>query len=326
MLSLILAVSTLLTSWQFRQEVSEQMPDVDTTWHEVRVPHDWAIRGAFDRKNDLQEVIVVQNGESEPTWKTGRSGGLPWMGKGHYKTTVPVKKGKCYTIVFDGAMSHAHVLVNGKEIAYWPYGYNTFDCVIPQEMIEEAARRQPSEVTIEVLLENKPQQSRWYPGAGLYRNVHLVESNPVHIPTFGICLRTPEVSAGQTTVEIWVELQNGAKYTTADEEGVLVNTELYYEGKHIGSIEGQHGTCNIPTPHLWSPESPNLYTARTRVYKTMDNGQWTMDNMLDERETRFGVRSISYTAEKGFQLNGQTRKFKGVCLHHDLGPLGAAVH
>ena len=212
MISILLAISTLLTSWQFRQEPSEQMPQVDTAWYEVTVPHDWAISGPFDRANDLQEVIVVQNGESEPTWKTGRSGGLPWMGKGHYRTKVRVKRDKFHTLVFDGAMSHADVYVNGEEMVYWPYGYNTFDCYILPQLIEQSAiSDQYSEVTIDVFLENKPQQSRWYPGAGLYRNVHLVESDPVHIPTFGVLIRTPKVSKEFAQVTIEVELQNGVE-------------------------------------------------------------------------------------------------------------------
>ncbi|MBO4249992.1 MAG: DUF4982 domain-containing protein [Paludibacteraceae bacterium] len=320
MLSILLAVSTLLTSWMFRQEPSSQMPNVDTTWHEVRVPHDWAISGPFDRKNDLQEVVVVQNGESEPTWKTGRSGGLPWMGKGHYRTRVAVNKNKFYTLVFDGAMSHADVFVNGEEVAYRPYGYITFDCYILPHLITSDS------VDIDVFLENKPQQSRWYPGAGLYRNVHLVETDPIHIPTFGVLVRTPEINADKAKVEMWVDLQNGVDSTTAYDEGVFVSTDFFYDGQYVGNIEGQHGTMNILNPHLWSPETPHLYTARTQVYrKTYDEeGQHTI--LLDEKETRFGVRTLSYTPEKGFQLNGQTRKFKGVCLHHDLGPLGVAVH
>ena len=305
---------TLLTSWQFRQEVSEQMPDVDTTWHEVRVPHDWAISGPFDRKNDLQEVIVVQNGEKEPTWKTGRSGGLPWMGKGHYRTTVKVNKDKFYTLVFDGAMSHADVYVNGEEVVYWPYGYNTFDCYIQPSVFSS----QDSEVTIDVYLENKPQQSRWYPGAGLYRNVHLVETNPVHIPTFGVLVRTPEVSKEKALVTLAVELQDGVEKLKIKNYELKIETELLYKGKVVATIEGPEGEAEVANPHLWSPECPNLYIARTRVLKG--------EELLDEKETRFGIRSISYTKEHGFQLNGETRKFKGVCNHHDLGPLGAAVH
>lgn len=312
MLSILLAVSTLLTTWQFRQEVSEQMPNVDTVWHEVQIPHDWAISQPFDRAHDLQEVIVVQNGEKEPTWKTGRSGGLPWMGKGHYRTRVKVNKDKFYTLVFDGAMSHADVYVNGEEVVYWPYGYNTFDCYILPQLITGDS------VDIDVFLENKPQQSRWYPGAGLYRNVHLVETEKLHIPTFGVLVRTPQVNADQAIVTFEAELQDGVDATTAIHAGAKVVTDILYDGQVVATIEGQQGAAVINKPHLWSPETPHLYIARTRVSK---NGQ-----LMDERETRFGIRSLSYTPEKGFQLNGVTRKFKGVCNHHDLGPLGAAIH
>ena len=313
---------TLIRQWQFTQDTTE-----NPVWQEVTIPHDWAISGPFDRANDLQEVIVVQNGEKEPTWKTGRSGGLPWMGKGHYRTKVKVNKDKFYTLVFDGAMSHADVYVNGEEMVYWPYGYNTFDCYILPQLIENSeVRDQNSEVTIDVYLENKPQQSRWYPGAGLYRNVHLVETNPIHIPTFGVLVRTPEVKKDQATVTIEVELQDGVEPIGVQNTEYRVQTDILYKGKVVATIEGQEGETTVKEPKLWSPETPNLYIARTRVYRTKDKGQRTKDNLLDEVETRFGIRSISYTAEKGFQLNGQTRKFKGVCNHHDLDPLGAAVH
>ena len=318
MISVILAISTLLSAWQFRQEPSEQMPLVDTTWHEVSIPHDWAISGDFDRANDLQEVIVVQNGESEPSWKTGRSGGLPWMGKGHYRTRVKVNKDKFYTLVFDGAMSHADVYVNGEEMVYWPYGYNTFDCYILPHLITSDS------VDIDVYLENKPQQSRWYPGAGLYRNVHLVESHPIHIPTFGVLIRTPKVSKDFAQVTIAVDVQNGVEELTSEgmkelmNEGVIVHTDIFFEGQLIAGIDGQQCVAEVHHPHLWSPETPNLYTARTRIMRK--------GHILDEVNTRFGIRSLSYTPEYGFRLNGETRKFKGVCNHHDLGPLGAAVH
>ena len=319
MLTILLAISTLLTTWQFRQEPSEQMPNVDTTWHEVTIPHDWAISGPFNRANDLQKVIVVQNGENEATWKTGRSGGLPWMGKGHYKTRVAVKKDRFYTLVFDGAMSHADVYVNGEEMVYWPYGYNTFDCYILPQLITGDS------VDIDVFLENKPQQSRWYPGAGLYRNVHLVESDPIHIPTFGVLIRTPKISNEFAQITIDIDLQNGVDEFSVQDTEYKVRTDILFEGKVVATVFGQHGTTEVSEPKLWSPETPYLYTARTRVYKPTANSQQKID-ILDEVNTRFGIRSLSYTPEKGFQLNGETRKFKGVCNHHDLGPLGAAVH
>lgn len=298
---------TLLREWQFTQDTTD-----NPVWKDVTIPHDWAISGPFDRANDLQEVIVVQNGESEPTWKTGRSGGLPWMGKGHYRTRVAVKKDRFYTLVFDGAMSHADVYVNGEEMVYWPYGYNTFDCYILPELITGDS------VDIDVYLENKPQQSRWYPGAGLYRNVHLVETDRIHIPTFGTLVRTSEVSREKAIVSFAAELQNGVDSTSAEAEGVTIETDILYDGKVVATIEGQEGQTEVAKPHLWSPETPNLYVARTKVLKG--------EELLDEVETRFGIRSISYTPEHGFQLNGETRKFKGVCNHHDLGPLGAAVN
>ena len=298
---------TLLREWQFTQDTTD-----NPVWEDVTIPHDWAISGPFDRANDLQEVIVVQNGEKEPTWKTGRSGGLPWMGKGHYKTRVAVKKDKFYTLVFDGAMSHADVYVNGEEMVYWPYGYNTFDCYILPELI------QSDSVDIDVYLENKPQQSRWYPGAGLYRNVHLVETDPIHIPTFGILVRTPKVSKEYAQVTIEVDVQDGVDEISAQNTEYSVQTDILFNGKVVATIEGQEGVAEVIEPQLWSPESPNLYIARTRVLRDKE--------ILDEKETRFGIRSLSYTPENGFQLNGETRKFKGVCNHHDLGPLGAAVH
>ena len=318
MLCILLAISTLLTSWQFRQEPSAQMPHVDTVWREVTIPHDWAISGPFDRENDLQKVIVVQNGENEATWKTGRSGGLPWMGKGHYRTRVKVNKDKFYTLVFDGAMSHADVYVNGEEMVYWPYGYNTFDCYILPHLITSDS------VDIDVFLENKPQQSRWYPGAGLYRNVHLVESHPVHIPTFGILIRTPKVSKDFAQITFAAELQNGVEELTSERvkelmnEGFSVHTDILFDGRVVATIDGQEGATDIRSPQLWSPETPNIYVARTRVYKNKE--------IIDEVNSPFGIRSVSYTPENGFQLNGETRKFKGVCLHHDLGPLGVAIH
>ena len=298
---------TLLREWQFTQDTTE-----NPVWENVTIPHDWAISGPFDRANDLQEVIVVQNGESEPTWKTGRSGGLPWMGKGHYHTRVAVHKDRFYTLVFDGAMSHADVYVNGEEMVYWPYGYNTFDCYILPQLITGDS------VDIDVYLENKPQQSRWYPGAGLYRNVHLIETNPIHIPTFGVLIRTPKVSKEFAQVTIDVELQDGVEPFEVQSTEYRVQTDILFNGKVVATAEGQQSVAEVMNPQLWSPETPHLYIARTRVY--------TDAELLDEVETRFGIRTLSYTPEHGFQLNGETRKFKGVCNHHDLGPLGAAVH
>ena len=302
----------LLTDWQFTLIDSTDQP-IGDGWRDVRVPHDWAISGPFDRSNDIQNVVVVQNGEKDATWKTGRSGGLPWMGKGQYHTRIKVDTTRWNTLVFDGAMSHADVYINGEEVCYWPYGYNTFDCYILPQLLNNG-----DSVDIDVFLENKPQQSRWYPGAGIYRNVHLITTDRIHIPTFGVLVRTPEVSAERATVSIAIELQNGVEPVNAEDAGVEVVTDIMRGGKAVATIHGATGEAEVIMPELWSPETPNLYIARTRVVR---NG-----NTLDEISTRFGIRSISYTPEHGFRLNGVTRKFKGVCNHHDLGPLGAAIH
>lgn len=307
----------LLTQWTFEHLDAQDQPIGKA--EQVTVPHDWSIGGAFDRKNDLQKVVVVQNGEQEATWKTGRSGGLPWMGKGHYHTRIKVDTTKFNTLVFDGAMSHADVYVNDEEVCYRPYGYVTFDCyVLPQLVTADS-------VDIDVYLENKPQQSRWYPGAGLYRNVHMISTDKIHIPTFGILVRTPEVSREQATVYVAAEIADTFEPVTAEQAGVEVVTDILCGKKVVASIRGAEGTAVVKQPKLWSPETPYLYTARTRVYKqSAVSGQQAV--LVDEVSTRFGIRSISYTPEHGFQLNGVTRKFKGVCNHHDLGPLGAAVH
>lgn len=289
---------TLLRQWDFYH-------GDDTVATTVTIPHDWAISGPFDRENDLQNVVVVQNGESKPSWKTGRSGGLPWMGKGRYHTTIDASDTtREYTLLIDGAMSHADVYIDDEEVCYWPYGYNSFDCQVLPYMKGKT-------VSVDIYLENKPQQSRWYPGAGLYRNVHLITTHKTHIPVFGTFITTPEVSEQKATVHIEVEVENA----TPDIEVV---TDILDGDELIAILGGTSASGTVVSPRLWSPETPHLYTARTRIYQG--------EQAIDEYTTRFGIRTISYTREHGFQLNGKTRKFKGVCNHHDLGPLGAAVH
>ncbi len=306
-------VTTLNEGWQFTKGV----PTADTKWQTVRVPHDWAIYGPFDRANDLQTVAVEQNGETEKTEKTGRTGGLPFIGKGSYRTTfeVPDTAGRAVTLVFDGAMSNAHVKVNGKEVAFWPYGYNSFYVNLGDNV-------KPGENLLEVDLENFEKASRWYPGAGLYRNVHVVNTSRLHIPTWGTYVTTPKVSKEYASVRLEMKIDGATKG-----EKVTVTTDILDpQGKVVAtdtSIYHAHGqkfaqNFLVSTPELWSPSSPSLYTARTTL--SVDGRQ------LDNYDTRFGIRSIEYIPEKGFFLNGELTKFQGVCNHHDLGPLGAAVN
>ncbi len=307
------SVTTLREGWEFTKGAGGS----DAAWQQVRVPHDWAIYGPFDRANDLQTVAVEQNGEKEETVKTGRTGGLPFIGKGTYRTSFEVADtaGRNITLVFDGAMSNAHVKLNGKEVAYWPYGYNSFYTDISNDV-------KPGMNDLVVELENFERASRWYPGAGLYRNVHIVNTDRVHIPIWGTYITTPEVSKERASVKLEMDITGAGKG-----EKIEVSTEILSpEGSVVASSTTQyvaHGQkyCQnflVKNPELWSPESPVLYTAKTTLKAD--------GRVVDTYDTRFGIRRLEYIPEQGFLLNGEPVKFKGVCNHHDLGPLGAAVN
>lgn len=306
--------------WKFTKgEVSNaEMPAFnDAKWETVDIPHDWAIFGPFDKNNDLQNVAVTQNFETQASLKTGRTGGLPYVGIGWYRTTFHSTPGKQTTLIFDGAMSEARVFVNGKEACFWPCGYNSFYCDVTSLVNEDGKNN-----TLAVRLENRPQSSRWYPGAGLYRNVHVVTTEKIHVPVWGtqittpyvkdeyasICLRTTILNAGKTELTVVTDIM--------DADGQVVSTKT-----NKGVINhGQPFTQNfiVERPKLWSPETPVLYKVVSKIYSG--------DTLLDTYSTRFGIRTIEYIADKGFYLNGKRRKFQGVCNHHDLGPLGAAIN
>lgn len=306
--------------WKFTKgEVSNaEMPAFnDAKWETVDIPHDWAIFGPFDKNNDLQNVAVTQNFETQASLKTGRTGGLPYVGIGWYRTTFHSTPGKQTTLIFDGAMSEARVFVNGKEACFWPCGYNSFYCDVTSLVNEDGKNN-----TLAVRLENRPQSSRWYPGAGLYRNVHVVTTEKIHVPVWGtqittpyvkdeyasVCLRTTILNAGKTELTVVTDIM--------DADGQVVSTKT-----NKGLINhGQPFTQNfiVERPKLWSPETPVLYKAVSKIYSG--------DTLLDTYSIRFGIRTIEYIADKGFYLNGKRRKFQGVCNHHDLGPLGAAIN
>ena len=301
---------TLLKNWDFSKD--------STKWEAVTIPHDWAIYGPFDRSYDLQKVTVEQNGETEATWKTGRTGGLPYIGKGFYKTTfeVPDTAGRAISLLFDGAMSHANVYVNGKHVAYWPYGYNSFSADLDGVV-------KPGVNTVEVSLENPERSSRWYPGAGLYRNVHLIDREKVHVPIWGTYVTTPYVSKEYATVHLQTEVEGVKK----GDQMTLTTVIRNQDGKEVASDTHNYKiypgapiyqNFKVDNPSLWTPETPTLYTAETKVMKD--------GKEVDSYTTRFGIRSVEVRANEGFFLNGEKRQFKGVCNHHDLGPLGAAVN
>lgn len=306
--------------WKFTKgEVSNAEAPAfnDTKWETVIIPHDWAIFGPFDKNNDLQNVAVTQNFETQASLKTGRTGGLPYVGTGWYRTTFHSTPGKQTTLIFDGAMSEARVFVNGKEACFWPYGYNSFYCDVTGLVNEDGKNN-----VLAVRLENRPQSSRWYPGAGLYRNVHVVTTEKIHVPVWGTQITTPFVKDEYASVCLHTTILNAGKME------LTVTTDIVDADGQVVSTKTNKGYINhdqpftqnfiVEQPKLWSPETPVLYKAVSKIYAG--------DTLLDTYTTRFGIRTIEYVPDKGFYLNGKRRKFQGVCNHHDLGPLGAAVN
>ena len=297
-----------LRTWQFSRD--------SVHWQTVDVPHDWAIAGPFDKKWDLQNVAIVQNGEKEKSEKSGRSGALPWLGRGFYSTTLTVdKQPECrYLLEFDGAMSEPHVYVNGHLAGWWAYGYNAF-------RLDIGPLLHAGDNQLVVTLRNEEQSSVRYPGAGLYRPVRLVMVPPVYIDTWGTYCRTVSADSAQAMLTVDTQLRGyGGQDGLAVEVGILGRMGEVTRAEHVSVDSDGHARCNLllKAPRLWSPEHPNLYTLVTTLYQ--------YGKQIDRTMLRTGVRTISVDAEHGFRLNGVSRKFKGVCLHHDLGPLGVAVN
>ena len=293
-----------LPSWDFSRD--------GKSWSQVSVPHDWAISGPFDKKWDLQMVAIEQNGEKEKTEKSGRSGALPWIGEGMYQMKWTAPKGyKRAVLVFDGAMSQPVVCVNGKEAGKWAYGYNAFRIDITP-FIQFGKSN-----LIEVHLNNVEESSRWYPGGGLYRPVSVELYGNENFSTWDTFVRTLKADKQEAEVEVNALLEGkiGKSGKTVivllDEAGTKVTEQTIK-----GATPEIKTTLKVSNPQLWSPESPYLYQVKLTRYEGK--------KVADVQTLKTGIRTISVSKNNGFQLNGITRKIKGVCLHHDLGPLGAA--
>lgn len=308
----------LKDNWLFSKEVKEDAFSVDfnaSKWEKVSVPHDWAIYGPFDKEWDRQVSAIEQNGEKIPTEKTGRTGALPHIGTGWYRNTFSIpefKKGKKAILIFEGAMSEPQVFLNGKKIGEWGYGYSYFYIDITKDL------KAGSENLLAVKLTNMPFSSRWYPGAGLYRKVSIVVKEEESFAQWGTFITTPEMKADNTVVDIKAEFHGSNLSMETQIKDADNNVVAAQKGAEMK--DGKfHQIIAVAKPHLWSPETPYLYTAVTKLYAA--------DGTLkDEQNIKFGIRFIKYEPNKGFSLNGKVTKFKGVCLHHDLGPLGAAVN
>ena len=313
--SLALALSTMcqaqsrkvinLPSWDFSRD--------GKSWSQVAVPHDWAISGPFDKKWDLQMVAIEQNGEKEKTEKSGRSGALPWIGEGMYKMNLQLPKGyKRAVLVFDGAMSQPVVSVNGKEAGKWAYGYNAFRIDITP-YVQFGGKKN----LVEVHLNNVEESSRWYPGGGLYRPVSVELYGNENFSTWATFVRTMKADKQEAEVEVNALLEGkigkSGKTIIAllDEAGTKVAEQTI-----SGATPAIKTILKVANPQLWSPESPYLYQVKLTRYEGR--------KVADVQTLKTGIRTVAVSKNNGFQLNGITRKIKGVCLHHDLGPLGAA--
>jgi len=305
------------TDWHFIRKDVEGAEKPETSilnWEGVSVPHDWAIYGPFDEEIDKQTYFNEQNLEVVASEKTGRTGALPFIGVGWYRKTFSLKDfepGKKALLTFDGAMSEAQVYLNGQKVGSRPYGYSYFYFDITPYL------KQGEENLLAVRLENRPRSSRWYPGAGLYRKVQIILKDEVSFKHWGTFITTPFISGRVAKVNI---------KSKVDGENIRIETLIKdpsgkIVAKHSASeIFGDEIEQNIavPTPEKWSPDSPHLYMAELKLFQG--------EELKDEISIRFGIREIAFKPGSGFLLNGNVTKFKGVCLHHDLGPLGAAVN
>jgi len=276
----------------------------DSNWRRLEVPHDWAIEGPFN-----------------PDYNS-RTGGLPVFGKAWYRKHFIVDKnleGNTITLEFDGVMSNSTLYLNGEKIYSRPYGYIGFQIDISRYI------NFGKENVIAVELKPEILSSRWYPGAGIYRNVWFESKNPVHVKHWGTHIATKNLKDKEWEVQIETTIENKEVY----KGNFKIQTEiLNNNGQLISSVNSNFDFKDgseqkvvqkviINDPNLWSFESPNLYTTSSKIYRN--------DDPVDQYTTTFGFRTIEFTRE-GFFLNGRREKINGVCLHHDLGPLGAAVN
>lgn len=294
----------------------------DAKWKNVTVPHDWAIYGPFSIDNDKQNTAIAQDGQTQAMEHAGRTGGLPFVGTGWYRLSFEVpefKDNKRCTLVFDGAMSHAQVYINGEKAVYWPYGYNTF-YVDATPFLKKGAKNE-----LAVRLENQNESSRWYPGAGIYRNVHLIVTEDAHVPVWGTQVVTDEIGSDYARISQKTDLEVPAgkslkDYTLVTEIKDATGRVVAQNRCSAESAKAQHYTQQfvVENPQLWTVDTPNLYTSESRIYEG--------STLKDTYTTTFGIRQVKLEAGKGFFLNGKLIKFKGICQHHELGALGAEVN
>jgi beta-galactosidase len=302
-------IITLQTGWKFAKgnfEKASQPKFDDSKWQDVSVPHDWAISGP-----------TIVDGESN-------TGKLPWKGEGWYRRSLEIPagySGKNIYLIFDGIMSCPEVFLNGQLAGKWDYGYNSFYLDVTKYLQVNGK----NELAIHV--DTRKHDSRWYPGAGIYRKVQMLVVDPVHIGVWGTQITTPVVKSNYADVRIMTTVFNKSN---SNEENVKVeNIILSPKGAEIGRkqavVKIASGTnkeieitIGLTDPQRWDVTNPVMYQVKTNIYKG--------DKLVDTYITPFGIRTIRFTANNGLYLNDKRVQLKGVNLHHDQGPLGAAFY
>ncbi|MUH35933.1 DUF4982 domain-containing protein [Zobellia amurskyensis] len=296
------------SGWLFQKgdpSGAEKSTFKDADWHKLNLPHDWAIEGPFDKKYNA------------------RTGGLPVHGTAWYRKHFTIDKkyaAQQIAILFDGVMNNSKVYINGTYIGERPFGYMGFELdLTPYITFGE-------ENVIAVRVAPEDLASRWYSGAGIYRNTYLKINNPVHIPLWGTYITTPKVSDEKATVKIETTIKNadGKKVSVTLETKIIdgLNNVVASSSQKIGLEKSSEKVVIdeivVNNPNRWGIENPYLYDVVTQVKKG--------NIILDEYSSTLGIRSIYFDAKKGFLLNEKPVEFNGVCMHHDLGPLGGAVN
>ena len=301
-------VTNMDAGWRFHQgDVmgAEAATYDDMDWRKLDLPHDWSIEGDNLRENP-----------------GGGSIGFFPTGMGWYRKTFDVKafdKNKLYSIEFDGIYMLSTVWLNGHELGTWPYGYSSFSYDLTPYL------RAKGNVLAVRVDNSRHGNSRWYTGSGIYRHVRLVETARTHFAKWGVFNSTMHLTEKEAAIRVKSELENDdnrdkqltLSHTIIDADGNIVARAEQRVGIAAGSRGTDEQTINVPDPVLWNLDNPYLYTLRS----TLTEGK----RLVDEVDNVLGIRTIEYPLDKGFLLNGQQVKMKGVNLHHDGGAVGAAV-
>ena len=286
----------------------------DSNWEVVDVPHDWAIKGSFNKDIDKQVSMVIEDGETKEKLRTGRTGGLPFIGTGWYRLKFAVEEScERAILTFGGVFGEPEIYVNGRKAGEWKNPYNSFNVDITPYIY-----RNGRDNTLAVKATMLPSSSRWYPGGGIFRPVFLTTTSVTAIDCWGLNMTTLSLNdKGDVTASFEVQ--------TTGFEGKTLVARWSVAGRIFEQVVDNSGkaftVCTFEGITPWSPEEPKLYDMKVDLLVVAADGE---RKVIDSKTERIGFRTIRFSPEKGFELNGKSRKFKGVCMHHDLGMLGAA--